>query len=193
MKNVLLISEDFIKSTTNLSDNVSGKYLLPAISLAQDVEVEETIGSPLLNKLKELIYNNQIALEENINYKSLLDNYLSPFLAYATIAHLTVPIAFKLTNAGVLRTDDEKMYNVGTNEVDKIKYHYQHLADTYKYRLQRFLIAHYHHFKELQQYKSIADLRANLYSSARCNVWLGGKRGKTEPFNNNFYLGYDKP
>lgn len=190
--NVLLISEDLIKSITNISDNMSGEYLLPAIQLAQDIDIEETIGTPLLNKIQELIADNKIALEANKNYKILLDKYLQPFLCYATISHITVPIAFKLTNAGVLRTEDEKMYNVGANEVDKIKQHYQHLADTYKYRLQRFLIANYNNYPELLVYKSIADLRVNLYSAARTNLWLGGSRGKSID-NPSIYFGYGLP
>ena len=179
MNNVLLISEYLIKSLTNINENLSGNYLLPAISLAQDIDVEETIGTQLLNKLKELIYNNEIKLSENEKYKYLLDKYIQPFLCYATIAHLTVPVSFKIANAGILRTDDEKMTNISSNEVDKVKNYYKHIADTYKYRLQKYLIANYGDYAELQTYKSIADLKTNLYSSASCNINLGGMRGKT--------------
>ena len=136
---VLLISEDTIKSVTNMSDNMQGDYLLPAIQLAQDIDLEETIGTPLLEKIQELVLNNTIINADNYAYKTLLDKYIQPFLCYATIAHITVPVAFKIANAGILRTEDEKMYNVSANEVDRVKNHYQHIADTYKYRLQRYL------------------------------------------------------
>lgn len=193
MTNILLISEDLIKSITNLSDNTSGDYLLPAIQLAQDIDLEETIGTTLLSYLQDLVVNNQIQAQENSYYKHLLDKYIQPFLAYATISHITVPVAFKLTNAGILRTEDEKMYNVGANEVDKVKHYYQHIADTYKYRLQRYLIANYGRFPQLLEYKSIADLRVNLYSSARTNLWLGGARGKSLPNSTDIYFGYGLP
>lgn len=192
MNNVLLISENTVKSTTNLSDNMSGDFILPAIKLAQDIELEETIGTQLLDKLKSLIYNNTINQEQNLKYKKLIDKYIQPFLCYATIAHITVPIAFKLANAGVLRTEDEKMYNVSADEVDKVKWHYQHIADTYKYRLQRYLIANYSQYPELMEYKSIADLRVNLYSAAKTNLWLGGARGK-QTFDNSLFWGYGLP
>ena len=189
---VLLISEDTIKSVTNMSDNMQGDYLLPAIQLAQDIDLEETIGTPLLEKIQELVLNNTIINADNCAYKTLLDKYIQPFLCYATIAHITVPVAFKIANAGILRTEDEKMYNVSANEVDRVKYHYQHIADTYKYRLQRYLIANYNKYPELLKYKSIADLRANLYSAASCGIVLGGPRGKTieNPAN---YFGYGLP
>lgn len=189
---VLLISEDYIKSVTNISDNIAGDYLLPSIKLAQDIDLESTIGTQLLEKIQELIYNNDISNENNSMYKLLLDNYIQPYLAYATIKHLTPTVAYKLANQGVIRTDDEKSYNVTSNEVDKVMDYYSHLSNTYKKRLQLFLIANYNEFTELINWKSIADIRANLYSAAGCNVNLGGPRGKSI-FNPSYLMGYDFP
>ena len=62
---VLLISESYIKSVTNVSDNIAGDYLLPAIKLAQDVDLESTIGTQLLEQIQQLIYNNDISNQEN--------------------------------------------------------------------------------------------------------------------------------
>ena len=189
---VLLIWEDYIKSITNVSDNIAGDYLLPSIKLAQDIDLEYTIGSQLLEKIQELIYNNDISNQENSMYKLLLDKYIQPYLAYCTIQHLAPTVAYKLANQGVLRTDDEKSYNITSNEVDKVIDFYNHIANTYKKRLQLFLIANYNEFLELLQWKSIADIRANLYSSAGCNVNLGGPRGRSI-FNPSYLIGYDFP
>ena len=189
---VLLISEDYIKSITNVSDNIAGDYLLPSIKLAQDIDLESTIGTQLLEKIQELIYNNNISNQDNEMYKLLLDKYIQPYLAYATIQHLAPTVAYKLANQGVIRTDDEKSYNVTSNEVDKVTDYYSHLSNTYKKRLQLFLIANYNEFPELLNWKSIADIRANLYSAAGCNVSLGGPRGKSI-FNPSYLMGYDFP
>ena len=189
---VLLISESYIKSVTNISDNLAGDYLLPSIKLAQDIDLESTIGTQLLEKIQELIYNNDISNQENEMYKLLLDNYIQPYLAYATIQHLTPTVAYKLANQGVLRTDDEKSYNVTSNEVDKVMDFYSHIANTFKKRLQLVLIANYNEFPELIKWKSISDIRANLYSAAGCNVNLGGPRGKSI-FNPSYLMGYDFP
>ena len=189
---VLLISEDYIKSITNVSDNIAGDYLLPSIKLAQDIDLESTIGTQLLEKIQELIYNNDISNQENSMYKLLLDNYVQPYLAYATIKHLTPTVAYKLANQGVIRTDDEKSYNITSNEVDKVIDYYNHISNTYKKRLQLFLIANYNEFPELLNWKSLADIRANLYSAAGCNVNLGGPRGRSI-FNPSYLIGYDFP
>lgn len=189
---VLLISESYIKSVTNISDNIAGDYLLPSIKLAQDIDLESTIGSQLLRKLQKLVFDNDISNQENSMYKLLLDNYIQPYLAYATIQHLAPTVAYKLANQGVIRTDDEKSYNITSNEVYKVMDYYNHIANTFKKRLQLFLIANYNNFPELINWKSIADIRANLYSAAGCNVNLGGPRGKSI-FNPSYLMGYDFP
>ena len=189
---VLLISEDYIKSVTNVSYNIAGDYLLPSIKLAQDINLESTIGTQLLQKLQKLVYDNDISNQDNSMYKLLLDNYIQPYLAYCTIKHLAPTVAYKLVNQGVVRTEDEKSYNVTSNEVDKTADFYNHIANTYKKRLQLFLIANYNDFPELLNWKSISDIRANLYSSAGCNVNLGGPRSKILPTSINCCFGYDR-
>ena len=189
---VLLISEDYIKSTTNVSDNIAGDYLLPAVKLAQDIDLESTIGTNLLQKLQELVYDNDISNKENEMYKLLLDNYVQPYLAYCTIKHIVPTVAYKLVNQGIVRTDDEKSYNITSNEVDKTADYYNHLSNFYKKRLQMFLISKYNSFTELLNWKSLADIRANLYSAAGCNLSLGGPRGKSI-FNPSILMGYDFP
>lgn len=189
---VLLISESYIKSVTNISDNIANDYLLPAVKLAQDVDLESTIGTQLLQKLQKLVYDNNISNEENAMYKLLLDNYIQPFLAYCTIKHIVPTVAYKLVNQGIIRTEDEKSYNVTSNEVDKVADYYNHLSNFYKKRLQMFLISKYNSFTELLNWKSISDIRANLYSAAGCNVNLGGPRGRSI-FNPSILMGYDFP
>lgn len=189
---VLLISEDYIKSVTNISDNIANDYLLPSIKLAQDIELEETVGTHLLQKLQVLVFDNNIGNEDNAMYKLLLDKYIQPYLAYATIQHLAPTVAYKIANQGVVRTDDEKSYNITSNEVDKVSEHYKHLSNVYKKRLQLFLIANYNEFPELMKWKSIADIKANLYSAAGCNVNLGGARSKYI-YNPSIFYGYGLP
>lgn len=175
-KDVLLINENVIKSVSNISENVSGNYILPAIKLAQDIDLEETIGTQLKESLQRKVFDNTIGAETV--YKTLLDDYIQQFLTYTTIVHLIPTVAFKITNSGVLVTDDEKMTNVSSTEVDKVKHHYRHLADVYRNRLQRFLVENYSDYPELTSHKSCQDIKANLYSSASCGLNLGGARGK---------------
>jgi hypothetical protein len=173
-RDVLLTNENIIKSTSNIFENVSGNYLLPSIKLAQDIDLEYTIGTRLKQELQKMVFNNNF---KNI-YKTLLDDFVQPFLTYSTIVRLIPTVAYKIGNAGVLRTDDEKMINLSSNEVDKVRNEYQRIADTYKNRLQRFLLEHKNEFPELQGNNTVENIQQNLYSSATNGLALGGARGK---------------
>lgn len=175
-RNVLLCNEDSIKTFSNISDNVDGKYISPAIYTAQRQDLEETIGTVLVRKLQYLVGNNEIDDLENCKYKELLDDYITDFMIYATIGKLIPIISFKLSNMGSIRTEDEKVYGLSYSEVFNLSDYYKHQADYFKYRLQRFLIANYSDYPELVTYKSIADLQTNLYSAASVPLWLGGCR-----------------
>lgn len=188
-KNTLLISSDYLKSVTNLSENIDDDYILPAIRLSQDIELEATIGTALTNKIKEIIADNTIGNEENKFYKILLDDYIQMMLAYYTVANLTLPISIKFNNFGLTRTDDDRTYNISFDELGQIKEYYSKYADYYKYRLQLYLIENYFQFPELQQWHSIDELQTNLYSASGCSIWLGGARGKSfVPMDRDSYL-----
>lgn len=173
-RNVLLTNENIIKTTSNIFEGLSGNFLLPSIKLAQDIDLEGTIGTELKEELQKQVYNNSF---KNV-YKTLLDNYVQPFLTYSSIVRLIPTVAYKITNAGVLSTSDEKMNPVSSNDVDKVKNEYQHIADVYKNRLQRYLIEYRNEFPELDKNGTYDKIKQNLYSSASCGVVLGNARGK---------------
>lgn len=177
--NILLVSEDYIKSNSPISNNLDDKYLLPSIAYMQRSNLEETIGSKLLRKLQELVGEYTIDDEKNEHYKILLDDYVQDYLMYLAIADVTVSTSFKINNFGVNRSEDEKVYSASYNEVMQMKNYLLGKANYCRYRLQRYLIANYANFKEIWTWKSIADLRTNLYSANGCNVVLGGARGKS--------------
>lgn len=55
MAEVLLTSEEFVKSISNISDNLAGKYMLPAIREAQEINLREILGDALTDKLKKIV------------------------------------------------------------------------------------------------------------------------------------------
>lgn len=175
---ILLTSEDIIKTYTNLNDNTSGEYIQPAMYMAQKNDLEGVLGTPLVRKLQELVATDMIEEAEYEKYKELLDDYITDFLAYATIVRIIPIVSFKIGNAGVIRTDEEKVVGMAFDEVFSLSDYYQNQADYLMYRMQKFLIANYNKYPELSKYKSVADIQANLYSAANVGIFLGGIRNK---------------
>lgn len=179
MARVFLISEDYIKSMSSLDDNVSGKYLQTAIKLAQDTQLQSTIGTPLLEAICEKVADNTIKAEGNIWYKRLLDDFILPYLLYLVLGEVVVPTTYKLGNFGVVKAEDEKL--VETNKVEYLRKYYLDKSDYYKERLQRFLCQYSTEYRELWNVE-LKDMFPNLYSSSSSALWLGGFRGKPTLF-----------
>ena len=103
MTDILLISEDYIKTNSGLNDNVFGSYLTPAIREAQVMRLQSVIGTNLYKSILSQIDTDTLQPQ----YKTLLDDYIQVFLMYQTISDLVPIIGVKLTNLGVVVSNDE--------------------------------------------------------------------------------------
>lgn len=177
---VLLTSENRIKSVSPLSDNLSGKYLLPTIKLVQDVQLRTTIGSCLLTALQQMVAEKTIDNPENEIYKDLLDNYIQPYMAHQVLSEIVELVANKIVNAGVMQTNDEHQNNSYRPDKNDLKLTYLRHADSYKRLLQEFLLANQANLPELEEC-TCAQLRSNLQTANSGGLWLGGPRGKMYP------------
>ena len=191
MTDILLTSEDFIKSATNVSDNLNSKVMQTSIREAQEVELKSVLGTAMLNKLKELINNDTINNEENIAYKNLLDN-CQYFLAYTVLTRLCVLTTFKLDNIGVSKTTDEHIETLGVDDTLRIQDFYQKKADYFQGVLQSYILDNLKDLPEINQ-TTCHNIKSNLYSAASGGLWLGGVRGKRGLYGcYNRYGGYWK-
>ena len=173
MINVYFIDPELVKQITNVSDNIEGKVLGPAIIEAGNA-LRDIVGDALCDKLEELISTEKIDLGENVNYKLLLDKS-QYFLAYTAASLTTTLTAVKIDNFGVSRSTDEHIESLSLTDVFTISEHYQRIADDYCRKLQNWILKNKKKFPELTE-NQCNDIKANLYSAASCGIWLGGTR-----------------
>lgn len=182
---ILLSSATFIKSVTNISDNVAGKFLLPSLREAQEVGLRGIVGDCLLAKLKELAASDPqtntrpIDDTENAPYKDLVDR-AQYYLAFSTLVDLCNRVTYKVANFGVAKTSDEKAQAADWEDMTRQQFYYQAKADSACRDLQRWLLDNRAAFPELLGCDCDA-IQANLRSAASCGLWLGGVRGKKLP------------
>ena len=171
--NILLLSEDFVKTNSNLSDNVWGKFLLPAVREAQDIYLQEIIGTALYQSILEKIKDNALIDP----YKEFVDDYVRWFLLYQVLTDVIDVLDVKLANLGTVRSRDEYVDNISDGERDRLKQNYQYKADFYCRRMQEYLLNNRNAFPELEQ--CVCDrLSAQLNSAASTGIFLGGYRSK---------------
>lgn len=186
MTNILLISEDYVKSNSNIDDNLWGKMLIPAIREAQEMGLQAIIGGNLYQAILDKVADGSIQNEDNFDYKYILDKHIQPYLLYKVMVNVIPVIGTKLSNMGVMTTDDEKATNVAKSERDNLMTYYQYRADFYAQRLQEYLCHNSMIYPELNDC-DCEKMKANLKSSASCPIWLGGARGYG--YNDDGYVG----
>lgn len=173
MADILLSSEAFIKANTSVSDNLDGKYILPALREAQEQGLRGILGDTLLDKLKQL----QGAGALSGAYKTLVDR-CQYYLAYMTLVELSTKVTYKIGNMGVVKSSDENMQVASQEEINNVQFVYQAKADSYCLDIQHFLLEHRSDYPELSS-NQCYKIQSNLYSAATCGLVLGGARGKS--------------
>lgn len=177
MTNILLISEDFVKTNSNLNDNVWGDYLLPAIREAQDMGLQTIIGECLYNRIIGLVDDGHIADTENSAYKVFLDEYIQQYLLYQVLADIIPIIGVKMANLGTVISNDEHTISLSDSERGRLSNYYLLRADFYCKRMQEYLLNNRELYPELKDC-DCERLKANLKSAASSGIFLGGLRGR---------------
>jgi hypothetical protein len=107
MNNVLLISEELLKTYSYISENVQSDELRYAIMISQNIEIQESLGTNLYQHILDAVDNGTIGDVSNTNYKYLLDTYIQPALvAYALYRALDNFIA-KFMSVGLVQNRSE--------------------------------------------------------------------------------------
>lgn len=176
IKEVLLISPTYIRENSNVSNNIQDKFLQSAIRETTNIDFQEIVGTKMLKKLKELVIEKTIDDDENSYYKDLLDN-AKYFIMFGTIKRLIMISNFKIDNVGLNKTNDDNIETLDFDGIVKIRQYYENEQDFYANILQGYCLENYTKLPELA-YCNCKYLHADLHSSANCNIFLGGARGK---------------
>lgn len=161
MSRVFLISETTLKSETIINDNTGSEYIAPAIETSQDIYLQQLIGTELLNKLYDLISTNAINDEKYINYKTLIDEYITNYLKYKVLAEVTIPLAYKYRNAGVVQTTNDNIQTTSLRDAQLVQNHYELRANFYADRLTSYLCDNTGLFPEYKSVRNGSDMMAN--------------------------------
>lgn len=172
MNKVLLVGSSFIKSATNISDNISEKLIHPAVLTAQDEGLRTILGDTLMDRLLYMVSSSSLTGK----YQVLLEK-CQWYLAYQVVSDIVMLTAVKIDNAGNQQVSDEKMEPLDITDSFRLQKFYLSKADFYAQRIQQYLLNNYSDFPELTE-NQIHSIKANLHSSANTGLWLGGARGR---------------
>lgn len=136
MANVLLISTDYVKQATVIDDNVDDKYLKFAILEAQTIQLQELIGTDLLEEIKDQIAAASITAAN----QTLLDSFIVPYITAQVIASSVIPMQYKFRNKAIVTMSSEEANAVSAADVSLVLRQYQSQAQFRGERMRKYLL-----------------------------------------------------
>jgi hypothetical protein len=130
MAQALFISRDDIVKFTVLNGNIDTDKFIQFIKIAQDVHIQNYLGTRLFNRL-----NDDIVSDDLIEpYTTLLTTYIKPMLIHWAMVEFLPYAAYTVANKGVFKHNSENSTNVDKNEIDFLIAKERDVAQSYTNR-----------------------------------------------------------
>lgn len=120
MSKALFLSVKELKEKSILDGNTDGDKLIHYIEVAQDIHIQQYLGTRLYEKLQTLITGGTINDAENSNYKDLIDDYIKPMLLWFTQMEYLPFAMFKADNGGISKHRGESSDFVDYGDIDRM-------------------------------------------------------------------------
>ena len=144
MAKVLLISNKDLVKFTALNGNIDPDKMMHFISIAQDIYIQQYLGSNLLTKLLTGYQNNTLTSD----YINLIEIYVKPMLIHFTAVEMYPFIAYSISSKGVYKHSAENSEVVSKNEVDYLVEKERVIAENYAQRFLKYMQFNYPLFPE---------------------------------------------
>lgn len=129
MEALFITREDIVKYTA-LNGNVDTDKFIQFIKIAQDIHIQNYLGTKLFQKLQADIIAGTLAG----NYLSLVTTYVKPMLIHWGMVEYLPFAAYTIANKGVYKHSSENSENVDKNEVDYLLEKERSIAQSYTQR-----------------------------------------------------------
>ncbi len=134
---VLLISERFVKSNSEIDSNVSSTLIRPTVWYCQKEYIERSLGTELYNDLIAKVLADTLAGNDLI----LVNQYLADALLFWVRHEIQVPLLYKFRNKSVGKNTDPNQQPVDHSEHLYLKSYYKNKAEYFTGRMEKYLCA----------------------------------------------------
>lgn len=147
---VMYLSTARLKRDTTIGSSVDDDLLKPQIVLAQDRHILPVLGTQLDEKLKQLVTNNEIDQEQNVQYKTLLVDYILPALTQFAFVEVAYSLRLRFANNTISLPDTEQGGNASISDIKLVLDRAEDMAMFYRERLIERLRHHTELYPEYQ-------------------------------------------
>lgn len=148
MAYTLFISESRLKRLTAVHANLEPDELTPFVLQAQDIYVQELLGTKFYNNLKGRVISGTTTNSE----KQLLNDYMAPMLANYAVYMALPSFNYKMKNKSVLNPSAEEAQNTDLSELKYLRGTVKDSAEFYRERAREFLMDNESDFPDYVNY-----------------------------------------
>jgi len=130
MATALFVSRDEIVKFTALNGNIDTDSFIQWVKIAQDIHIQNYLGTKLFNKINDDIVAGTLAG----NYLSLTNVYVKPMLIHWSMVEYLPFAAYTIANKGVYKHNSENSDTVSKEEVDFLVEKERSIAENYTRR-----------------------------------------------------------
>jgi hypothetical protein len=130
MATALFVSRDEIIKFTALNGNIDTDSFIQWVKIAQDIHIQNYLGTKLFNKINDDIVAGTLAG----NYLSLTNVYVKPMLIHWSMVEFLPFAAYTIANKGVYKHNSENSDTVSKEEVDFLVEKERSIAENYTRR-----------------------------------------------------------
>jgi len=135
MATALLISRDELVKYTALNGNIDTDNFIQWVKLAQDIHIQNYLGTKLFNKINADIVANTLSG----NYLMLVNVYIKPMLIHWSMVEYLPFAAYTIANKGVYKHGSENSSNVDKSEIDFLVEKERSIAQSYTRRFTDYM------------------------------------------------------
>jgi len=166
----LFINETFLKSNSEVDENVDMKLINPTIWYCQKEYLEKTLGTVLYNDLITKVVASTLAGDD----LTLVDDYIADCLLFWVKHELQVPLTYKFRNKSVSTNTDPNSQPVSFDIHKYLRDYYKPKAQYFTERLEKYLCANEALFP-LYCTEDTVDELSPRKTTPQSAFYLGGK------------------
>lgn len=116
----LFITTDDLRRKSIIGGAVDADKFVQFIEVAQDIHIQNYLGTKLYDKISSLIVNDTIDDSGNAVYKTLLNDYLTPMLIWFAQSDYYMFASYQVSNGGVFRHRSESSETPSMQEIKSL-------------------------------------------------------------------------
>jgi hypothetical protein len=133
MKALFVTTED-LRRKSIVGGTVDADKFIQFIEVSQDIHIQNYLGTTLYDKMQELIVDDEIDLPANADYKTLLNDYLTPMLIWFAQSDYYMFASYQVSNGGVFKHRSESSETLSMQEVQYLVENSRNKAEFYTRR-----------------------------------------------------------